>query len=322
LFKILFFAVKVKIFTNIHDFPSQVATVVSVGTFDGLHKGHQAIINRLTAIAHDNNLASVIVTFDPHPRYALHKDTEKLKLLFTTEEKMEQLASYGVDYACIINFTKEFSQIAYEDFIKYYLVDVFGANHIVIGFDHHFGENRSGNHQTLLALKDKYGYKVDEIKALYENNIEISSTKIRALILDGNIDQANALLGYKYSLSGTVVSGSQKGKQLGFPTMNISVAEVSKLIPAQGVYFVRAQIDGAWHYGMCNIGVKPTFGNRELTIETHLFDFDKDCYGKTIKICFHTFIRQEQKFETIDLLKSQLERDKALIIKMIDENRP
>jgi len=321
LFKILFFAVKVKIFTNIHDFPSQVATVVSVGTFDGLHKGHQAIINRLTAIAHENNLASVIVTFDPHPRYALHKDTEKLKLLFTTEEKMEQLASYGVDYACIINFTKEFSQIAYEDFIKYYLVDIFGANHIVIGFDHHFGENRSGNHQTLLALKDKYGYKVDEIKALYENNIEISSTKIRALILDGNIDQANALLGYKYSLSGTVVSGTQKGRELGYPTVNLLVGGAGKLVPAQGVYFVRVEIDGNYYYGMCNIGVKPTFGKQEQTIETHILDFDKEIYGKKIKISFHSFIRQEQKFENIGLLKTQLDRDKAIIMKMINEQR-
>jgi len=321
LFKKSFFAVKVKVFTNIHDFSSHLATVVSVGTFDGLHKGHQAIINRLITIAGEKNLASVIVTFDPHPRYALHKDNEKLKLLSTTEEKIEQLASYGVDYACIINFTKEFSRIAYEDFIKYYLVDALGANHIVIGFDHRFGENRSGDHQTLLALKDKYGFEVVEIKALYENNIEISSTKIRNLIQEGSIEQANGLLGYDYNITGTVVSGIKKGRKLGYPTVNLQVAGAGKLVPAQGVYFVRVEIDGKYYYGMCNIGVKPTFGKQEQTIETHIFDFDRDIYGKKIKISFHSFIRQEQKFENIGLLKTQLDRDKALILKMINEQR-
>ncbi|HOV11196.1 MAG TPA: bifunctional riboflavin kinase/FAD synthetase [Bacteroidales bacterium] len=310
-----------KVFTNIHDFSSHLATVVSVGTFDGLHKGHQAIINRLITIAGEKNLASVIVTFDPHPRYALHKDNEKLKLLSTTEEKIEQLASYGVDYACIINFTKEFSRIAYEDFIKYYLVDALGANHIVIGFDHRFGENRSGDHQTLLALKDKYGFEVVEIKALYENNIEISSTKIRNLIQEGSIEQANGLLGYDYNITGTVVSGIKKGRKLGYPTVNLQVAGAGKLVPAQGVYFVRVEIDGKYYYGMCNIGVKPTFGKQEQTIETHIFDFDRDIYGKKIKISFHSFIRQEQKFENIGLLKTQLDRDKALILKMINEQR-
>ena len=321
MFKKSFFAVKVKVFTNIHDFSSHLATVVSVGTFDGLHKGHQAIINRLITIAGEKNLASVIVTFDPHPRYALHKDNEKLKLLSTTEEKIEQLASYGVDYACIINFTKEFSRIAYEDFIKYYLVDALGANHIVIGFDHRFGENRSGDHQTLLALKDKYGFEVVEIKALYENNIEISSTKIRNLIQEGSIEQANGLLGYDYNITGTVVSGIKKGRKLGYPTVNLQVAGAGKLVPAQGVYFVRVEIDGKYYYGMCNIGVKPTFGKQEQTIETHIFDFDRDIYGKKIKISFHSFIRQEQKFENIGLLKTQLDRDKALILKMINEQR-
>ena len=321
MFKKSFFAVKVKVFTNIHDFSSHLATVVSVGTFDGLHKGHQAIINRLITIAGEKNLASVIVTFDPHPRYALHKDNEKLKLLSTTEEKIEQLASYGVDYACIINFTKEFSRIAYEDFIKYYLVDALGANHIVIGFDHRFGENRSGDHQTLLALKDKYGFEVVEIKALYENNIEISSTKIRNLIQEGSIEQANGLLGYDYNITGTVVSGIKKGRKLGYPTVNLQVAGAGKLVPAQGVYFVRVEIDGKYYYGMCNIGVKPTFGKQEQTIEAHIFDFDRDIYGKKIKISFHSFIRQEQKFENIGLLKTQLDRDKALILKMINEQR-
>lgn len=321
MFKISFFALKVKIFTNIHDFPRGLATVVSVGTFDGLHKGHQAIISRLTSIAAEHNLAGVVLTFDPHPRYALHKDNEKLKLLSTTEEKMEQLASYGVDYACIINFTKEFSQIAYEDFIKFYLVDALGASQIVIGFDHRFGENRSGDHQTLLSLKDKYGFEAVEIKALYENNIEISSTKIRNFIQEGSIEQANALLGYDYALSGSVISGAQKGKELGYPTVNLQVAGAGKLVPAQGVYFVRVEIDGKYYYGMCNIGVKPTFGKQEQTIETHIFDFDRDIYGKKIKISFHSFIRQEQKFENIGLLKTQLDRDKAIIMKMINEQR-
>jgi riboflavin kinase / FMN adenylyltransferase len=309
------------VFYNINDFPKGLVSVVSVGTFDGVHKGHQAIIKKMTDIAKKNDFVSVILTFDPHPRYALKKDDYNLKLLSTTEEKIAQLADSGIDYAVVINFTHEFAKIPYEEFIKSYLVEALGAKHVVVGFDHRFGENRSGNHQALIDLKAKYGFDVIEIKALSENNTAISSTKIRNLIENHKIEQANILLNYTYSICGKVVEGTQTGKKLGFPTANIFIEDTCKLIPARGVYAVKIEINSKFYIGMCNIGFKPTFKKRPLTIETNIFNFDEDIYGKNIRIYFISFIRNEQKFENTSLLKAQLEEDKRNIIKKIDEQQ-
>ncbi len=321
LFKISFFVFILTVYNNIKDFPEGLATVVSVGTFDGVHKGHQAILRQMTDIAKKNNLVSVVLTFDPHPRYALEKDHEKLRLLSTTEEKIAHLKNSGIDHTIVINFTPEFAKIPYEEFIKNYLVDSLGAKYIVIGFDHRFGENRSGNHQALIELSAKYGYQVFEVKALFDNNSEISSTKIRNLIRDRQIEQANVLLNYNYTLGGTVVKGTQTGKKLGFPTVNLSLDDPSKLIPATGVYYVRIGIGSEMYDGMCNIGFKPTFEKQPLTIETHIFNFDKDIYGENIRIYFISFIRNEQKFESTNLLKAQLEQDKQHVFKKINEER-
>ncbi len=293
--------------------------MVSVGTFDGIHKGHQAIIRRMTDIARENKLVSVIVTFDPHPRYVLKKDAGKLKLLSTTGEKIEKLAAAGIDYALIINFTEDFAKIPYEDFVKSCLIEDLCAKHIVAGFDHRFGENRSGDHDKLAGLKLKYGFSVTEIKALNDDGSAISSTKIRKLIENREVDQANILLNYTYSLSGKVVMGNKTGRKLGFPTANLLVADPNKLIPGTGAYIVSVEIDGEHYFGMCNIGFKPTFEKQPLTIETYILNFNKDIYGKNMSVGFISFLRNEKKFDSIDLLKAQLEEDNKCVLKKINE---
>lgn len=308
-----------KVYNSIFDFPKGLRSVVSVGTFDGVHKGHQAIIKKMTGLAKENGLMSVILTFDPHPRYALKKDDDKLKLLSTTEEKIAQLENYGIDYVVVINFTPEFAKIPYEEFVKKYLVEALNAKYIVVGFDHRFGENRSGDHQKLMGVKREFGFEVIEIQALIESSTAISSTKIRNLIENRQVEQANKLLNYSYSISGKVIEGTRTGKKLGFPTANLFVEDRVKLIPAPGVYAVKVEIDGSWHQGMCNIGFNPTFDQRQFSIETHIFDFDKDIYGQNIRICFISFIRMEQKFGSVQLLKEQLEKDKKNTIKKIRE---
>lgn len=308
-----------KVFENINKIPQDFSSVVSVGTFDGVHKGHQAIIKQMTDIARYKHLNSVILTFDPHPRFALKKDHDKLKLLSTTQEKLRQLEIFGIEEVVVIKFTPDFAKTHYEDFIKKYLVDALRIKYIVAGFDHHFGENRSGNHQTLIDLSTKYGYQVIEMEALTKNNRIISSTKIRDFIETHQIEQANSFLGYTYHLNGTVVEGNNTGKKLGFPTANILVADTFKQIPAIGVYAIQIVIDNEIYKGMCNIGTKPTFGKQPLTIEVNIFNFDKDIYGKNIRLHFISFIRNEKTFENIPLLKSQLAEDKINIIKKFNE---
>lgn len=304
-----------KVFYNIDEFPDGIFTVVSVGTFDGVHTGHQAIINRMMMLAKSHNLASLILTFDPHPRYALKKDENKLKLLTTTAEKLALLSCSGIDYVLVINFTAEFSRIPYDKFIRKYLWEALHAKYVVIGFDHRFGENRAGNHQLLIDSKARYDFDVVEIKALNDDGSAISSTKIRALIENRKIEQANLLLNYDYYLSGKVVRGTQKGKQLGFPTANISVNDSHKLIPANGVYAVKIEVDDHWYYGMCNIGYKPTFQELPLTIEVYIFDFDKNIYDKNIRVAFVNFIREEMKFDSSELLIAQVKEDEKTIRK-------
>lgn len=317
--QIIFIFSILKVYNTIFDFPKGLRSVVSVGTFDGVHKGHLEIIKKMTGLAKEYGLISVILTFDPHPRYALKKDDDKLKLLSTTEEKIARLENYGIDYVVVINFTPEFAKIPYEEFIKKYLVEALNAKYIVVGFDHRFGENRSGNHQKLIDVKKEFGFEVIEIQALIESNTAVSSTKIRDLIENRQVEQANKLLNYSYCISGKVIEGTRTGKKLGFPTANLFVEDKFKLIPAPGVYAVKVEIGGSWHQGMCNIGFNPTFDQRPFSIETHIFDFGEDIYGQNIRICFISFIRMEQKFGSIELLKEQLEKDEKTSIKKIKD---
>jgi len=309
-----------KVFHDLYKIPPGLTSVVSVGTFDGVHKGHQAIIRKMTEIASVKKLQSVVLTFDPHPRYTLKKDDEKLKLLLTNEEKLRRFEVMGVDIVVIISFTTEFAKTPYEIFIKKYLVDALGMKCLVVGFDHRFGENRSGNHQTLIDLSRKYDYAVIEKAALTENDDVISSTKIRSLLDTGQIETANRYLGYAFPISGFVVEGNRTGNKLGFPTANIIVDNPSKQIPAKGVYAVKVLIEDKIYNGMCNIGNKPTFENQPLTIETNIFDFDKNIYHKKIGVFFISFIRSEFKFENTELLITQIEQDKRNVLKILNED--
>jgi riboflavin kinase/FMN adenylyltransferase len=287
-----------------------MATVVSTGTFDGVHLGHKTIINQMTEIAVKENLQSVVITFDPHPRIVLKKDEQNLKLLTTLEEKLAIFESLGVDNVFVIQFTKEFAATPYEVYIKEFLSETLGAIHIVLGFNHQFGQKRSGNHDTLIALGKNYGYDVSEVSPQEYAGMVVSSTKIRQLLDEQNLDLANKLLGYYYSVSGIVIHGRHVGASIGYPTANIKIADPYKQLPAVGVYAVNIHIGKETYRGMCSIGYNPTFGIMNLSVEVNIFDFAEDIYDKEIRLGFISFLRPEIKFENIDALVQQLKKDK------------
>jgi riboflavin kinase/FMN adenylyltransferase len=294
---------------NLDSFPKLNFAIVTSGTFDGVHLGHQKILNRLREIANEKGGETVLITFFPHPRMVLFNDSQNLKLLSTISEKIEKLANFGIDHLVIIPFTREFSEINSEDFIRKILVERIGAKLLVIGYDHRFGKNREGSFDYLKENSSKFGFKVIEIPRHDIENIGISSTLIRNSLLAGDIVQANSLLGIEYSLSGKVVKGKQLGRTLGYPTANIYVVEDYKLIPADGVYAVLINYDNLIYQGVLNIGKRPTIEGKDRTIEVHIFDFDKDIYGENISISFVEKIRDEHKFESLDLLKAQIQID-------------
>jgi riboflavin kinase/FMN adenylyltransferase len=285
--------------------------VVTIGTFDGVHKGHQKIISYLNQTAKEIGGESVIITFHPHPRFLINKEDKRLHLLNTIDEKLALLEKYEVDNVVVAPFTQEFSQLSAAQYLEDFLVNKFQPAKIVIGYDHHFGNNRSGNIEMLLANKAKYGYELEEIKKQTVDAIDVSSTKIRMALEAGEIKKANHLLGHAYGIEGMVMKGQQIGRTIGFATANIAVPVAYKLIPATGVYAVTVFVRNKWYQGMLNIGYRPTFEGNDRTIEVHIFDFDQEIYGEQIKIEMVDRIRDEQKFEGIDQLKKQLEKDKV-----------
>ncbi len=299
-----------RVIKDISELPHGMVSVVSTGTFDGVHLGHKTIINAMTEIAASQNLSSVAITFDPHPRIVLGKDENKLKLLTTLDEKIAIFESLGVDNVFVIQFTKEFAATPYEQYVKDFLVNRLGAKHIVLGFNHHFGQKRSGNHDTLIALGKNYGYEVTEVSPQGFEGQVVSSTKIRQLLDEQNLDLANKLLSYHYAVTGTVVRGRNVGTSLGYPTANIKINDPYKQIPAVGVYAVTVQIEKYIYKGMCSIGYNPTFGEMDLSVEVNIFDFADDIYGREIKLGFVSFLRPELKFDNIELLVQQLKTDK------------
>ncbi|MEO6348247.1 MAG: bifunctional riboflavin kinase/FAD synthetase [Aquaticitalea sp.] len=284
-------------------------SVITIGTFDGVHIGHQKIINRLINVGKEKGLKSVVLTFFPHPRMVLQK-ISNIKLLHTIEERREILDSMGLDEMVIKSFTKEFANLSAEEFVKSVLVKQLNAKYIIIGYDHQFGKNRSANIDDLKIFGNKYGFEVEEISAQDVEDVSVSSTKIRTALKNGDISTANAFLGYPYLMTGTVVKGKGLGRQLGFPTANIHVEEDYKLIPKNGVYIIKGTINEITLFGMMNIGTNPTVDGKHQSIEAHFFDFDFDIYGKTVKIEFLQRLRDEYKFEALDSLKAQLELDK------------
>ncbi|MGC4041222.1 MAG: bifunctional riboflavin kinase/FAD synthetase [Flavobacterium sp.] len=298
-----------KIFNSIQSFSANQQTIVTIGTFDGVHLGHQKILKQITKSAHDSNCESLVLTFFPHPRMVLQTDTE-MKQLNTLDEKMALLADLGIDNLVVHPFDKEFSRLTAEEFVKQVLVDVFKAKKIIIGYDHRFGRNRTANIDDLIVFGKTYGFEVEQISAEEINEVSISSTKIRNALVDGNVELASSYLGYDYSLTGIVSKGKQLGRTIGFPTANIKIEEEYKLIPANGVYVAKALIEGKVVFGMMNIGTRPTVDGITQTIEIHLFDFKQDIYNQKITVSLLKRMRSEQKFESFDALKNQLFLDK------------
>lgn len=288
---------------------SGTASVVTIGTFDGVHLGHRKITDRLTAAAKANGLRSVILTFFPHPRMVLQQDTD-LKLINTLDEKISILEKTGVDELIIHPFTKKFSRLTALEFVHGILVEKLGAKKIIIGYDHRFGRNRTASIEDLRTFGATFDFEVEEIPAEEVNEVSVSSTKIRKALGDGDIETANSYLGYAYMLTGSVHRGKGLGRQLAFPTANLQIEEPYKLIPGNGVYVVEATISNRQVYGMMNIGTNPTVNGTEQALEVHFFDFNEDLYGKELRVALLKRLRDERRFESVEALKEQLGRDK------------
>ncbi|WP_088340298.1 bifunctional riboflavin kinase/FAD synthetase [Robiginitalea sediminis] len=285
-------------------------SVVTIGTFDGVHIGHRTILERLQASASGADLQSTLLTFFPHPRMVLQKDSD-IRLLNTIEEKSDILAAMGLDCLVIHPFTASFSRLTATDFVRDVLVDTLKARKVIIGYDHRFGRNRTASIQDLIAFGNLYDFEVEEIPAQEIRDVSVSSTKIRNALETGDLETANAYLGYPYMLSGIVKPGKQLGRTLGFPTANLQVGATYKLIPANGVYTVSSTLSGRQVYGMMNIGTNPTVEGSGRHIEIHFFDLEEDLYDKEIRVNLITRLREERKFESLDALREQLTRDEA-----------
>lgn len=306
-----------KIFKNISEFENVNIPVLTTGTFDGVHLGHKKIISRLCDIASKSGGETVVLTFHPHPRVVLGKDVSNLKLLNTQEEKLMLLEKAGIQNVIVHPFTKSFSEISSNDFIVKYLIEKIGVKKLVIGYNHHFGKDREGSLEHLQKMAVHYGFEVEEIPAQDLDDVEISSTKIRNALLQGDVVLAAKFLGYDYFISGVVVQGKKLGRELGYPTANIEINDILKLIPGDGIYVVKVEIDNKIYGGMMSIGMNPTVGGEKKTIEVNIFDFEKDIYGKKITVNFIDRIREEEKFSSLDELKLKLDSDKKISLKIL-----
>lgn len=283
-------------------------SIITIGTFDGVHIGHQKIIKRLVRSGKEKGLKSIVLTFFPHTRMVLQPDYD-LKLLHTIDERQNVLSKYGVDEIIIKPFTKAFANLTAEEYVKNLLVDELNAQYIIIGYDHHFGKNRSANIDDMKTFGRKFKFHIEEISAQDIQDVAVSSTKIRHALLNGDIKTANAYLGYPYFITGNVVKGKGVGKTMTFPTANISVESSYKLIPKNGVYVVSSELENNIYYGMMNIGTNPTFNEKKQSIEVHFFDFEGDLYDQNLQINILHRLRDERKFDSIDALQSQLALD-------------
>ena len=306
-----------KIHHSLYEFAASKKTIVTLGTFDGVHIGHNAILDKICKAAQQEKLESVILTFFPHPRLIV-SDNYDIKLLNTIEEKAVLLEKKGIQNFIIHPFDKTFSELSPREFVTRILVEKLNIQKIIIGHDHKFGKDRAADFNDLINFGKEFGFEVQEISAQQINEVSVSSTKIRNSLLEGNISLANKYLGYPYILTGNVVKGNQLGRTIGFPTANIEIIEDYKLIPKNGVYIVTANVNNKTVFGMMNIGMKPTLGENKLSIEVHLLNFDKDIYNQKIQVNVLERLRDEHKFESFEALKSQLELDKQNTIQYFE----
>jgi riboflavin kinase/FMN adenylyltransferase len=300
----------VKVYTNIDDFIGIKNPIVTTGTFDGVHVGHQKIIARLKALAEEVDGETVLLTFYPHPRMVLFPEDNELQLINTQAEKIELLEQYGIDHLIIYPFTKEFSRLSSVEFVRNILVNTIKTKRLVIGYNHHFGRNREGSFEHLKEYGPLYGFDVEEIPAKDIDSIEISSTKIRTALLAGDVTTANTYLGHEFSICGKVVGGKQLGRTIGYPTANIQLQDKYKIIPADGVYAVKVRHNGQLYGGMLNIGDNPTIEGKGRSIEVNIFNFNMDIYNQDATIYFIERLRDEVKFNGLDELTKQLALDK------------
>jgi riboflavin kinase/FMN adenylyltransferase len=306
----------VKVTHDYSQFSSTKKTIVTIGTFDGVHIGHQKIISQLLNASKSKNETSVLLTFFPHPRMVLQKDSN-IKLINTIDEKINLLEKIGLEELIIHPFNREFSRLTALEFVRDILVHKLNISKLIIGYDHHFGKNREGNFEQLLEYGGMFDFEVEEIPAQNINDISVSSSKIRTALIDGDIERANKYLDYNFMLSGKVVAGNNLGSKINFPTANIHIEQDYKLIPKNGVYIVKSIILSVAYFGMLNIGNRPTIDGKQQTIEVHFFNFDKNIYEENIQIELLKFIRDEEKFESIDALKNQLVEDEIMIKNII-----
>lgn len=302
--------VKVNVFNSVQSFKSTQKTIVTLGTFDGMHIGHQAILNKLKLQKKIYGYETLVLTFFPHPRMVLKTD-HQISLLNTIDERIKLIDHFGIDHLVVQEFTQDFANLSAEEFVKTVLVDQFNIGKIIIGYDHRFGKNRSADIHDLIEFGKKYHFDVEQISAEELNDVSVSSTKIRNALNVGNVALAKTYLGYPYMVSGKVVSGKQLGRTIGYPTANIQVAEDYKLIPAIGVYVVGVTVKGKDFYGMLSVGTNPTVGGTEKTVEVYIFDFNDTIYDEEITVRFLTKIRDEENFGSIDLLIEALKNDEV-----------
>lgn len=306
-----------RIYYSLDDFAPIKNAVVTSGTFDGVHLGHQKILNRLKEIAGKHAGETVVITFWPHPRLILKPEEDSLRLLNTFEEKADLLKHQGIQHLLRIPFTKEFSQISSQAFIKNILVDTIGTKKLVIGYDHRFGNNREGSFEQLKLNGPTYGFDVEEIKRQDVDHIAVSSSKIRYALESGDIETAIHFLGRPYSMTGQVVKGDKLGRVLGYPTANIDLDSRLKLIPSDGIYAVTVKYESTIYKGMLYIGNRPTVNGTKRVIEVNLFDFNKEIYGESLTIYFHSLIRLDSKFQDLEALKKQLHDDKEKALNLL-----
>ena len=306
-----------KIFRDLDQLPDLNNQVITIGTFDGVHKGHRSILEIVERWKKKSGGESMVITFWPHPRMVLQPDNSDLKLLNTLDEKMKLLEDAGVDNVVIIPFTKEFSHISYLDFIRGILVEKLKGKVLIGGYDHHFGKNREGSFEQLAECAPIYNFEVVKVPAEQIDNISISSTKIRKALMEGDVAKAAGFLGYPFNVTGTVMHGDERGRTIGFPTANVFIADEYKLLPATGVYAVEVELNGRRLKGMANLGYRPTFKGTDKLLEVNIFDFNESIYEAKLSVFFMDKLRNELTFANIDELKRQLALDKEQAMRVL-----
>lgn len=309
------------IYRNFDEIERMDATIISVGTFDGVHFAHRQVIHKVLSLAGENNARSLLITFDPHPQEVLKNRTPDIKLLTTAPEKMKLFEELGIENVLVIKFTEEFSKTNARTFYRNLVFEKIGISHLVVGFDHGFGRNREGDLQMLKDLGNELGFQVHRVDEIDINSTKVSSTNIRHFLADGNIEKANSLLGYLYGFDAKVIKGDSMGRELGFPTANLELLTGNKVIPGNGVYAVKVEFEGDEFNGMMNIGFRPTVSeNSKRVIEVNIIDFSETIYNKTLTVKFVKRVRDEKKFGSKNELVEQIKKDKIEILRILNKN--